>query len=530
VVKLTIDGHEIEAEKGTTLLKAAESIGIAIPTFCFHDGLSVPANCRMCLVNTNKSPKMLPACYSTVMDGMEVWTEDDRTKKTRASTLEFILLHHPVDCPICDQAGECELQDHYFNYSASASRLFTKKNHKPKAVRVGPHVVLDAERCIVCTRCIRFCDEVTETSELQVIHRGERSEISTFPGRTLDNAYSVCTADICPVGALTSADFRFKRRVWFLKTASSVCSGCSRGCNIYTDYFESEIQRYRPRYNADVNQWWMCDEGRLTYKEFQTDRVIDASVDGTNVGGPEALEAAITRLGAFGETPGFESLAVVPSLLSTNEDLYTLRQVAQAVGASTWYEGGRANGESDNLLIQGDKNPNRTGLKTLLGAASITAKPLSDLAADINSGSIQGVLWIGHEHAVDDGLAQALGGLQLRIAMVSNAGAGSNGAHVVLPIRTFEEVDGTWTQFEGRVQRLCKGPGGPVGVTSLWDLVAQLGRALRPDAELPTRAGARAIFGELKEAVPAFQEASYASPPPPPALYKTLPNPRRATA
>ncbi len=214
---LTIDGQEVTVDRGTTILQAAQKLGIDIPTFCYHPGLSAPANCRMCLcefsVRGRPGPKPQPACYVTVSDDMEVVTDSDHLRKTRKSVLEFILLNHPVDCPVCDQAGECVLQDHYFKYSTEPSRLTHKKVHKAKVKRLGPDVVLDAERCILCTRCVRFCDEVVGESQLDVVNRGEHSEITTFPGQQLDNPYAGNVVDICPVGALTSVDFRFRTRV-----------------------------------------------------------------------------------------------------------------------------------------------------------------------------------------------------------------------------------------------------------------------------------------------------------------------------
>ncbi len=455
LLKVNIDGHDLEVEKGTTILKAAEQVGVEIPTFCYHPGLSAPANCRMCLINTNKSPKLLPACYATCMDGMEVQTQDERTLKTRKSTLEFILLHHPVDCPICDQAGECVLQDNYFDHSAQPSRLFTMKGVKPKATSLGPNVMLDAERCIVCTRCVRFCDEITGSGELRVVHRGERSYVTTFPGRALDNDYSVNTADICPVGALTAKDFRFKMRVWFLSSDESVCSGCSRGCNIWLDHGQGEIQRYRPRENQDVNAWWMCDPGRLSYKEFQQDRITEARIGDT----AHPLRQVITRAARSLSTAADPSkVAIVPSLLMTDEDLRALMTLHSKLGLGPIYEGGRADGKEDDILQKADKNPNRKGLHDALAAAGATAKPLSMLSSDISLGHVEGVLWCGHEHAADAELETALGGLALRIVLASNESGWTRGAPTVLPTKPFAEIDGHWTNFEGKVQRLRAGP------------------------------------------------------------------------
>ena len=226
---LKINGKKVKVEQGTTVIQAAESLGIEIPHFCYHPGLSRPASCRMCLVEIEKAPKLQPACYTQCGEGMVIKTESDEVKRARKAVLEFILLSHPIDCPICDQAGECKLQDHYFRYSAQNSRVQTNKVNKAKAFPVGPEVVLDAERCVLCTRCVRFCGEVTKTHELTTVERSDMTEIRTFPGRELDNDYSLCVVDLCPVGALTNRNFRFKARVWWMDTEASVCTGLCTG-------------------------------------------------------------------------------------------------------------------------------------------------------------------------------------------------------------------------------------------------------------------------------------------------------------
>ncbi|HTL48707.1 MAG TPA: 2Fe-2S iron-sulfur cluster-binding protein, partial [Verrucomicrobiae bacterium] len=279
--KLTIDGKEIEVPAGTRLIEAAKKCGIDVPFYCYHPGLSVSGNCRMCLVEVEKTPKLQIACHIQAADGMVVKTQTEQVLKTRQHVLEFLLLNHPVDCPVCDQAGECWLQDYYMKHGLYNSRLGEDKVKKPKAVPLGPTVMLDAERCILCSRCIRFCDEVSKTSELGFIQRGDHTEIAVAPGKELDNKYSGNTVDICPVGALTDRDFRFKIRVWYLKEEDSICNGCSRGCNIQVHYNldrpqhgkGERVKRLKPRFNERVNKWWMCDEGRYGYKYHDRNRI-----------------------------------------------------------------------------------------------------------------------------------------------------------------------------------------------------------------------------------------------------------------
>jgi len=253
---LEIDGRSVEVEAGTTVIQAAERAGIEIPHYCWHPGLSVSGNCRMCLVEIEKAPKLQIACNTVAADGMVVCTTSERTKAAQRSVLEFLLINHPIDCPICDQAGECKLQEYYMDYDRQRSRFpLPAKVKKAKAVPIGPHVMLDRERCILCARCTRFLDEITHTSELGIHQRGDHSEIRLAPGKVLDNAYSANVVDICPVGALTNRDFRFRARVWYLERTPSVCAGCAMGCNIEVYQREGRIYRFQPRANARVNGW-----------------------------------------------------------------------------------------------------------------------------------------------------------------------------------------------------------------------------------------------------------------------------------
>ncbi len=264
-VKLTIDGQERVVPKGTMLIEACNEHGADVPFFCYHKGLSRPAVCRQCLVEVKGQPKPMPSCYTPVAEGMVVDTKSEKALDVRRQMLEFTLLNHPIDCPICDKAGECMLQKHYFNWDAKYARNDGIKVEKAKVVDIGQHIVLDQERCILCTRCIRVCDEVAKAPELTMANRGDREVLTTAPGKRLDNPYSLNTVDVCPVGALTAKDFRFQMRAWELTATHSVCSGCATGCN--TEIHSSRDQLYRlvPRENAAVNQHWMCDVGRFTY-------------------------------------------------------------------------------------------------------------------------------------------------------------------------------------------------------------------------------------------------------------------------
>ena len=273
-VTLTIDGKQVTVPEGTTVLQACEQVNSPVPFYCYHPGLSIAGNCRICLVEIEKTPKLQISCYTRVADGMVVHTNTDKALKARQDVLEFLLVNHPLDCPVCDQAGECWLQDYYMAYGLYNQKFDEQKVKKSKkATRIGPNVVLDQDRCILCSRCVRFCDEVSKTGELGIFNRGDHAELDVFPGKPIDNNYSGNVVDICPVGALTDDDFRFKCRVWYLRSTQSVCPGCSMGCNIEIhDNREREVRphvaggarimRLKPRFNPEVNKWWMCDVGR----------------------------------------------------------------------------------------------------------------------------------------------------------------------------------------------------------------------------------------------------------------------------
>jgi len=500
---LKIDGREVTVDPGTTILQAAETLGIEVPTFCYHPGLTVAANCRMCLVDSNKSPKPVPACHATVMDGMEVQTASERIKRTRKAVLEFILLNHPVDCPICDQAGECVLQDHYFRYSAQPSRLFHRKQHKSKAKVLGPDVILDAERCILCTRCVRFCDEVAKESQLDVVNRGEHSEITTFPGKQLDNPYAGNTVDICPVGALTSRDFRFKTRVWMLQSERSVCPECSRGCNVRVDTFENVVRRVKPAHNPLVNKYWMSDAGRLAYRNYLEGRMEGPTLIEPNGQTPrrfatatqKALDAAARALS--GARSG---IAVVLTPWLTNEDAFVYAKLLEAGGplhGAQVYRGGRGPGFEDAILLRADKNPNRVGLMTILAAKGITAQPL----ASFKAAGVTTVVVLGDNHEVGEDTLQALASVPNRIVIGAFKNAFWDLATIFLPGRIHWEKDGSFTNFEGQVQRIRRAQTAAATCKSEGWYGLKLGQALGLPLDLGTP---QAIFRALASEVPGF--------------------------
>ncbi len=527
--KLTINGKEIEVAAGTNLIEAARAAGVEVPHYCYHPGLSIAGQCRLCMVDIEKAPRPTIACNTVAADGMVVATETPRVLETRKSIMEFHLINHPLDCPVCDQAGECWLQIYYMQHGLYDPRMVDEKVRKPKAVPLGPHVILDAERCILCSRCVRFCDEVTGTGELGIFQRGDHSEIGLFPGHDLQNKYSGNVVDICPVGALTDRDFRFQVRVWYLDSAKSICPGCARGCNI--DVHTSRrrphhndgrrVARLKPRFNADVNRWWICDDGRYGFR-FVDDpdrltrplRQAGPSIAPTSRGPAagavpvtwdEAVAAVAAALGRH--APG--GIGIIASPRMANEDLFALTRLVEHLGIT---EVGFAvppgqPGDEDALLIKADKNPNSRGAE-LVGLGG-------DVAAMLEAARARRLrcLWIfGHDLLASAwpsaDVRSALDAVETLVWTGSNPNATSALAHWVLPAAAWVERDGTFTNFEGRVQRF-RAALPPLGeALGEWEIV---GRVLGTLGQPVTASRAEHWFRALADAVPAFAGLSYQS-------------------
>ena len=482
-VTCTIDGREVVVKPGTNVIEAAKALGIDIPYYCYHRKLSIAANCRMCLVEMSNAPggKLMPACQMPVGEGVEVKTDTGRVKDQTRAVLEFLLLNHPVDCAICDQAGECKLQDYYMKHDAQPSRLDVPKVQKEKRAVLGPLVVLDQERCILCTRCVRFMREVAKKPQLAVAERGNFSYITTFPGQPLDSKYSGNVVDICPVGALTSTDFRFRGRVWFMSSARSVCTGCARGCNTFLDYMSETVYRYRPRENEAVNQEWLCDDGRVSYKYLNKERIFTAR-EGRGAAGKDApLAAAVEAAAAALRGPASRGeAALLLSPVASLEDLLAVALVAkEGLGISEAFVAGRPAGWEDDFLKKADENPNRKGLELVAQAFGLALRPWAELGAAVTSGEVKALWAVGSELPVDDlHAAPALAAVEVLVAQATNQGALAREATVLLPAATHAESDGTFVNFEGRAQRfeLAFWPRGQA--RPHWQLASDLARAL----------------------------------------------------
>jgi len=479
--KIRIDDRVLEVGERENLIDAAARAGVHIPHFCYHPALTVAGNCRQCLVEVEGVPKPQIACNTPVKAGMWIRTTTPAIQEARRGVLEYLLLNHPIDCPICDQAGECRLQEYYMSHGLYDARRNVDKVHKPKMVDLGPLVLLDAERCVLCTRCVRFCQEVAGVEELYVKERGHEAEIATFPGQPLQNPYSGNVVDICPVGALLNKDFRFKSRVWWLKQADSVCSSCARGCNVRIDHHWNQVQRLVPRYNPEVNRYWMCDRGRTDFRWINDNRVTEAAIGARTVVLGEAVDALCARLESL---QGDVAVLLSPKL--ANEDLLVLRRLFAAAYPVRRLGAGSLEPlqPEDRILRRADPHPNAWAVRAL-GLAADARELVRDSGA-------RALLVFGDDPIGWDGeLAAACARYELVAAALTNRNA--TAAEVVardgilLPLATHAEYAGSFTNFEGRVQRFAPAlapygsalPGYALGV----EIARRLRRELWPHAD-----------------------------------------------
>jgi NADH-quinone oxidoreductase subunit G len=501
-VTLTIDGMPVTVKKGTNVLEAARSLGVDISAFCYHPGLPVVAQCRQCLVSVEKNPKLQPSCQQTVADGMVVHTTDAQSTLARKQQLEFTLLNHPIDCPICDKAGECTLQKLYFDHDNADSRVDVPKVHKSKVVDLGPTVVLDQERCILCSRCIRTCDEVAGVHQLEFALRGDHQILTTAPGEQLDNHYSLNTVDVCPVGALTSKDFRFTMRAWELESTPSICNGCGTGCNIEIHHKNERAWRLVPRHNPDVNNYWMCDEGRFTYHELREHRLAGALVDGLPAGWDRALRTAADLLVPL-LAAGGKAIGIALSAEHTNEDNFALGKLAKAWGATHVYITGKPHvpGRADGRLRVDDVNPNTSGAKAVAEALGLAAKPIGELSAEVRA-----LVMLGSElPGIDEAKLRELS----LIAISAFERGPVAAAKVVLPAAAWAEVSGTVTNVHQIVQRMHPAFAPPGEALPAWEAIVRLAQATPASAGKLSFSHARDVFKEMTQTVTAWSALTW---------------------
>ncbi len=522
-VALTIDGQNVQVPKGTMILEAAKTVGIRIPHYCYHPGLSVVGSCRMCLVEIEKIPKLQPSCATPVAEGMIVRTQTQEALRNRRYVLEFLLSNHPLDCPVCDQAGECELQNYYMEHGLYDPRFNEDKTKRRKAHPIGPYVILDQERCILCTRCVRFTREISKTSELGVIDRGHRSEIDVLPGFELTNPYSGNVVDICPVGALTDRDFRFKCRVWFLGSAQSICPGCSRGCNIEIHfnerfnprYHDQRVHRLKPRYNKEVNGHWICDEGRYSYHSIDAPNrlkipILKREEERREVSWAEAIRATAESLKKALAEYGPQGAALLISPQMTNEELFRIRQLFRdhlnIVNIESRVPSNAA-AYSDDFLITADKNPNTRGVEIFHPGERGSEALLRSCA--------EGRIHFLHifQHDLTRGfdlqfVSEALGKVDCVVFQGSWDQPTAALADIQLPAAVYAEKEGTFTNIQGRVQRFHAAVP-PIGKSQPdLDILSRLASEL--GISLPG-ASTQQVFAEIGQCVSSFAGMTWQS-------------------
>ena len=522
LLNVQIDGVWHQFPKGTRVIEACRQAGVFVPHYCYHPKLSSPGNCRMCLVEMgfprlgpdrkpelgadgrpiiNWMPRPQISCAQDVSEGMAVRTDSPLVKECQRGVMEFLLINHPLDCPICDQAGECLLQEYAVDYGNSTSRFLENKVKKPKRVQLGPRVTLDDERCILCSRCIRFCQEIAHDDVLGFVDRGSYTVLTAHPGKLLENNYSLNTVDICPVGALTSTDFRFKMRVWFLKETKSICTSCATGCNTIIGSREDVIYRQTPRQNDYVNSCWMCDYGRLNFKYLEAEtRLIEPRV---RLGGklaatdwPTAIAHAALQLK---ETPA-SHIAIIASARMTNEELWLTSQLAKSLGVRAIDIVPRREA-GDNILLSEDRNPNTNGARLILGSDSEPGAKLMTLADAVRSGQIKALAVLG-ENAMHLGLTvEQLARLPTLIMMDILENEATECATVVLPSCGFAEKRGSMVNGRGRLQRLNRAVRPPGNARDDWEILRDLLQAVGGGDSLHS---VDQVFRRLSETVPQF--------------------------
>ena len=508
-VTLTIDGQELTVPVGTTLLQAAQGAGTEVPHYCYHPGLSSPAMCRLCLVEVEGAPKLLPSCTTTVSDGQVVHTQSDDATRMRQGVLEFYLLNHPLDCPICDQSGECDLQDYVFaegrvhGRGREAKRVFGRDD-------LGGDILFYGDRCVMCTRCVRFMNEIEEKPLLTVVERGNRAVIDTFFDEGLEQSdWAGNVVDICPVGALVSKDFLHKARAWDLEHTPSICPNCSQGCNIDLHTRDNLVHRMKPRINLEVNGHWICDYGRSRYEWLNRgDRlevpVMNAEGRNTAMSWTTALEALKVRIGALGTS----SVKAVVSPFWSNEDLGAVSRLVETLGGgSIVFRSARA---EEEVVLQGYEGlarrkalaPNGHGAE-LLGCTRV--------GDDLGQGGLEDLM--EHEGVVlvlGDALDDQPEDFAPNAGLVLYLGAYTSSAlasvDFQLPVTTFAEQEGTFTNHAGRVQRFWPALSGAGAARPAWLVLGALVGALQGEDGPNT---AEKAFDLVAQAIKSYKGLDY---------------------
>lgn len=526
---VTVNGKEVEigASERLNCIQAAAKVGVEIPAYCWHPALSVVASCRMCLVEVGDKkpdgtvamqPKLVPGCQTPAKDGTVIISDSQKVKDARKATLEYLLLNHPLDCPTCDQAGECYLQDYSFNYGRGYSRLNEPKNIKPDKTYIGDQITLFTDRCIMCTRCVRFTREVTGSAELQVVSRGSHEEIDIFPGHPVNNPLAGNVVDLCPVGALCSKDFLYQQRVWWLKSQSSVCPGCSTGCSVTVDQNEERVYRLHPRTNEKAQGHFMCDEGRFGWKYTHSDQRLtspEARTNGHVTSSEFESVLASVRSALKKAAQGKGKVAAVLSPWMTVEEAYLLAGFLKGLSSAVTLAMGpvRVEGKDDQFpkdikgnvvepvkfTIRAEKAPNRVGVEAVLSHFAGDVMPFEELLRLSSAGQFSAVYLVGGdpEGWISEIQAEAFSKIETVIVQDILPSPVLKHATHVLPSGTFVEREGVFVNHKGLAQMIRRSVRGPDGTRPdgrlLWELAERAG-LIQTDA----------LRNEIATAIPAL--------------------------
>ncbi|MDH4127808.1 MAG: 2Fe-2S iron-sulfur cluster-binding protein [Spirochaetota bacterium] len=512
LLNITINGNNYQVESGTSVLNACKKNGIKIPHYCYHPSLSIAGNCRMCLVKIEKIPKLAIACATPINDGMVIDTESAEVVKARDSVMEFLLINHPLDCPVCDQAGECKLQDYSYKYGKSVGRFKEEKVVK-HTKDLGSHVKYWGTRCILCTRCVRFAREISGTNELAVFNRGDHAEIGIFPGNELNNPLSMNVVDICPVGALVSTEFLYQARVWFLQQKESICLECSVGCNTRIDSLNNTIKRIVPRRNAYVNQSFMCDEGRLSFDYIYSDsRIKSPRVEGENVTWREGIDLFSKKIKEYKDNKS-KNVAFLVSAWASNELLFLIKRLKEEYLKDSnifFFAREHVNDQIfPKFRISGDRNPNVNGIKTIFNAKSLEDKSLTALIEDINKNEISTLIYVGGipGNYFPKELSESINKLSYIIAIDYSQNDVNKKAKLILPSLSYAEKSGTYINDQNRIQRMLPAIDSIGGGKSEDVILQELLIALKGEGKL---VDSSAVFDMMHE-ISDFKNLNYQS-------------------
>lgn len=526
LLNVQIDGAWHQFPKGTRVIEACSQAGKFIPHYCYHPKLSSPGNCRMCLIEMgmpkpgpDRKPEIGPdgkpiiswiprpqiSCAQDIAEGMAIRTDSPLVKECRNGVMEFLLINHPLDCPICDQAGECHLQEYSVEFGTAGSRFLDEKVKKPKRVELGPRVTLDDERCILCSRCIRFMKEIAHDDVLGFVSRGSHTYLTAHPNKPLDSNYSLNTVDICPVGALTSTDFRFKMRVWFLKETKSICTSCATGCNTIIGTRLNVIYRQTPRENDEVNSSWMCDRGRLNFHYLNSpERLQTPQTREKDVPVNSSWKSALTRAGEELKKFVNGQIALIGSARMTNEELWLTKKLIESLGI-TDHDVVPRRGQADKILVSADRNPNTLGAQLFGITNENPGGKLSEIVEKVRSGAIRAIVALG-EDLTEIGLnVDDLKKLSLIVATGILPNDTTRHATVLLPGSGFAEKRGSMINIRGRLQRLNRAVQAPGDARDDWEILRDLIQQLTGSNAIYL---IEDVFRQIAEAIPEMKGLS----------------------